>query len=324
MFETVIAADIGSAYTKLATAKKISRNETRAALDPKDTRRVLAFGEAAKQVLNAAEVFPVRGGISDIGLTALMLRRFALDLLGRRSLFGMSLLIALPAGRKRIDIDGAQEAGREAGFRRVGIVDSLLAGAVGAGVDIGARTASMVVDIGRESLDTLVCANGGIIRETSSPFGSSIVDKRILAYFAEEEGVLLSSRTAEKLKKSLGSPMLRIGGRDSYSGTSCFREIRPSVLKEAVSPAIGIMITEIASVIDSIPPEPAADLIENGITLIGGGALQSGLRESMEQSLGVPVRVAGNAESAVIFGMQLALRRETTEDLEAATAKYGA
>lgn len=323
MFETVIAADVGSSVTRLASRRTITENETRAALDPKNSSRVLAVGAEARKFLGATEAYPVRGGISDITLTALMLRRFALELIGRRSLIGVSLRLAFPFAEKPIDLAAAVEAGREAGFRSVTPVSAMLAAAEGAGVDISSDTARMIVDIGCEGMNTLVCANGGAIAETHSPMGSRLVTKRIMAFFANEQHLLISAATAEKLKKALGSPLLRVSGRDPSSGMNSVRELRPSVLRAAVEPAVEMLSGEIAASIMRLPAEAAADLYDNGVVLVGGGALQYGLAESFEAKLGIPVSTAPNAENAVILGMQTMLRRGSVAE-PAALAGSGA
>ncbi|MBR5719324.1 MAG: rod shape-determining protein [Clostridia bacterium] len=308
MFETVIAADIGSENTRVASRSSISKNETRAAIDPDDSSRVLAVGNAGKKLLGASEVFPVRGGIADITLTALMLRRFALEITGRRSLIGMTAYIAQPAKASGIEKSALMEVGSEAGFRRVKLVDALVAGAEGAGVDIGTRSASMIVDIGRESLNTAVFANGGVIHESMSRVGSAMVDKHIMAYFAEEHHLLITSRTAEKLKRSLDKPMLQVGCRSSLTGLPTTKEVRSSVLREAAEFTVNSMCVEIASAINASPPDAAGDLVENGIVLIGGGANQYGLADTLEEKLHIPVCTAANADAAVILGMQQMMR----------------
>ena len=318
MLNNIIAADIGSAFTKLATAKSRSQNETRAALDPGDSRRVLAFGEDAGRVLNASEAYPVRGGVSDIPLTALMLRRFSLGLTKRRALFGMSLLAAIPSCAKSVDRDALLEVGREAGFKKVGLADSLLAGAVGAELDINKPTAQMIVDIGRDTVKTLVFVRGGIIAESVERFGSAAYDRRITAYFAEEQGILLTSAAAERLKMSLDKPVLRVSGRDASSGLPAAREIASSIIRREAAPAAQRLATALASFINALPPEPAGDLLENGVTLIGGGAKRYGLAEELSDALSVPVSVPQSPESAVILGLSKYLRRECPADLEAA------
>lgn len=323
MFETEIAADMGSAVTRLATRKTISSNETRAALDPKNASRVLAVGDASRKLLGATEAYPVRGGIADITLAALMLRRFALELLGRRSLVGVTLKLAFPFAQKPIDRAAAVEVGREAGFRRVILTDSLLAAADGAGVDILSPKANMLVDIGRNSINTAVFANGGVISETASHMGSALADRAIMSYFAEEQRMLIGSAAAERIKKSLGSALIRVSGRDPSSGMPSVRELRPSALREAIKPCIDMLCSEVACAIAALPPDAAADLIENGITLTGGGALQFGLGERFEDLLGVPVTVAQNAENAAILGMQQSLMRGSAVDIDALSKQLG-
>ncbi|MBO4562280.1 MAG: rod shape-determining protein, partial [Clostridia bacterium] len=227
MFETILAADLGSSQTRLATKNEILTEESRAALDPEDTCRVLEVGDRARRLLNTAEAFPVRNGaIADAALAAVMLRRFALKLIKRRPLFGASLTIAAPLAAKPIERAAALETGRGAGFRRVRIVDSLLAGAEGAGLDITGHGARMLADIGRDSVKTAVFASGGIIAESFARFGSSAADRGIRTFLAEEHRLLVGARTAERLKKSLGAPLIRVNGRDASTGLPVSRDIR--------------------------------------------------------------------------------------------------
>ena len=304
MFEFTVAADVGSGVTRLATRNGIKTEETRAALDPMNGNRVLAFGNKAGKLLNVNSVFPVRGGISDVRLTALMIRRFTLDMLKRRSLLGASLRIALPFSVNPLEHEAALDVGREAGFTAVRVFDSLIAGARGAGVDIDDRRASMTVDIGRERMNMLIAASGGAVLERTAGFGSSVFDRHIQAYFAMEQNMLLSFHAAETVKKALDKPIVRVHGRDSLTGQPLMRAVQPRELREALRPTAALVAGEIVRTIEKAPPEAAADLIESGITLIGGGAEQYGLAKTLEEMLGVPVRTAPNAENAVILGMQ--------------------
>jgi rod shape-determining protein MreB len=304
MFEFTVAADVGSGHTRLAARSGIRTEETRAALDPVNGNRVLAFGTKAGKLLNVNSVFPVRGGISDVRLTALMLRRFTLDMLKRRSLFGVSLRIAVPFSCSPLEHEAALDAGREAGFTAVRVFDSMIAGAHGAGVDIDDTRASMTVDIGRERMNMLIAASGGAVLERTAEFGSSVFDRHIQAYFAMEQNMLLSFRAAESIKMSLDKPVVRVHGRDSLTGQPLMRAVSPHELREALRPTAALLAGEIVRTIEKAPPEAAADLLDNGITLIGGGAEQYGLSKTLEEMIGVSVRTAQNAENAVILGMQ--------------------
>lgn len=320
MFENTIAADIGSANTRLATRRETVCEETRAALDPDDRRCVLAVGSASRKLLNANEAYPVRDGIADLTLAAIMLRRFALSLTKRKTLAGMSLLLAVPADENPLKKQALSEVAQEAGFRKVRLVKGLLAGAEGAGVDAKADKASLLVDIGRETMGVLACANGGAVLERTVPIGSHAVDKKIMAWFAEEHGELIASQTAEQLKKRLASPVLRVSVRSSRTGVPVFREVSSAALAEAAAPVVRRMAAEIAFCIESLPPECAADLCDSGVVLIGGGAKQFGLAESIEKLLGISVRPAPNADSAVITGLQSIIRKSSAISADALAA----
>ena len=309
MLEFTLAADMGSGETRIAARNGIVSEESRAALDPANARRVIAFGKKAGYAAEANMVYPLRGGISDPELASVMLRRFALDMLKRRSLFGVSLRLAVPLSESPVVLSSALEVGRRAGFSAVRIFDSMISGAIGAGVDTEGEKAVMTVDIGRDRMNLLAAANGGAILERTARIGSTVFDRRIQAHFAMEHGMLLSFHAAEELKKSLGRPNVRVHGKELSTGRPLMRAFRSSSVRAALEPAVRLVSAEIAKAMEELSPDAAADLIDTGIVLIGGGALQYGLAESLTDALGVPVVTAPNAKTAVIFGMQTEMRR---------------
>lgn len=312
MLDITVAADVGSSETRLATRREIRSEPTRAALDPANASRVLAVGRKAEEILNSNSVFPVRGGVSDVSLTALMLRRFTLDMLKRRSLFGVGLRLAVPASAKRIDIDALLAAGREAGFSRVSAEDGMLAGADGAGVDISGPEARMIADIGRERIGVLIAASGGVLLERTSLFGSSVFDRHLQAHFAMERNLLIGCAAAERIKTELDRPQVRVRGRDSLTGRPLSFAVPSSELREALAPTVRLVAGELAAAINEAPPEAAADILDEGIVLIGGGAMQYGLAKELEKQLGVPTVSAPNARRAAILGMQQSLRKSAS------------
>ena len=303
LFDMTLAADLGSCSTRIASERGVSVNETVAALDPDNSSRVLAVGDNARKILGVTKAYPVRGGIANVSLASLLLRRLALEHLGRRSLMGVSLIMATPSGAPDTLRRAALETGDEAGFKRTRLVDSILAGACGAGLDISSYRAQMIVDIGRETLSAAVFANGGVIGRSFSRCGSVTVDRHLTAWFAREHGLLITSRTAERLKKGLDRPAARVSCRDS-SGMVTVRQVRCAELREAAEFSIGLMCGNILSVINSVPPDAAADLCDTGVTLMGGGALQYGLADSLQRRLSIPVRVAEGPETACVMGMK--------------------
>lgn len=308
MFDFLMAADIGSSETRLATRTGIECDETRVALDPNNANRVLAAGAKAGKLLNASSIFPVRGSIANVTLTAVMLRRFALDMLKRRSLAGVSLRIALPFGVCSTELSAALEVGREAGFTETRLADGAFAGAVGAGVDVFSPEARLTVNIGRDRTSAVVTANGGVIESACAPLGSSVFDSRLQAHFAMEHGMLVSFYTAEKVKKELKSPLIRVHGRDSSTGQPLMRAVRTRELIEASEPVMKRLASFLTSVIGELHPDAAADLLDTGLTLIGGGANMYLLPEGLERLLGIPVRRAANPDTAVILGLRRMLK----------------
>ena len=310
MFETTAAADIGSAFLRIALRSGVFSDEARAALDPSNPTRVLAFGGAARRLLNASEAHPVGECVSDIELTGMMLRRLVLDSSKRHTLFGMNLVIALPPRVRSVERDAAFAAGRAAGFRRITAVEAGLAGAIGAGLDIGGDTAHMTADIGRCGVRMLTFANGGALAAYRTSFGSTAFDRSIAAWLAENKGVAVGMRAAEKLKMCYGGESAGSAGSKLDSGRSQRLSVTDAELEEAMRPAMNRLITAFSSAMNELPPEAAADLIDNGVTLIGGGAKLHGLPKTLSDALGVPVRMAEDPENAVANGMRKAMRGE--------------
>lgn len=306
MLDTVITADVGSAFTKLAARGRIASEESRAVLDPSDGSCILAVGVRSRSLLNAVPVYPVRNGaVANTAVAAIMLRRFALDLIGRRSLCGVSLRLLMPLCSTELQRLSAAQAAREAGFRRVSAADSMLCGARGAGVEVEGERAVMVADIGRDKLCAAVCANGGSIVQRMHSIGSADFEKCLQAHFACEHGLLLGSRAAELLKRSMHMPTVRAVGKDSESGRASAVTVKASELQSAVEPVYDALCGELTETLNITPPDAAADICDSGIVLIGGGAKQFGLCKAIEKRLKLKVRSADNAECAAVYGASL-------------------
>ena len=175
MLETILYADLGSAVTKLAARGRVACQESRVALDPQDGSCVLAVGDRCKSLLNTTPAYPVRGGcVANAALAAVMLRRMSLDLLKRRSLFGVELRLLLPGCSTQLQRLYALEMARTAGFHRVRIMDSLLLSAVGAGLDVMNPSAVMVADVGRDKLAVGAFANGGALCRSLRIYASEV------------------------------------------------------------------------------------------------------------------------------------------------------
>ena len=303
MLETVLYADLGSAVTKLAARGKIEVQESRVALDPSDGSCVLAVGDKARRLLNAATVYPVRGGKpANIELCAIMLRRMALDMLNRKTLFGVSLCMLVPPSAPKMQRLAAAELAKAAGFKRVFFRDASAAGADGAGIDYSIPKATMIADLGRDKLSAAALANGGTLSHFACGLGSADFDRAIQCHFASEHGLLVGTKAAEQIKKSLYLPYLSAVGRSAEDGSPVRSAVKSREVLAALKPTYRAVAEELTKALDKTPPEAAADICDTGIVLIGSGALLCGLADELRAALGVPVRTAANAERAVIYG----------------------
>lgn len=303
MFETLVYADMGSAYTKLFARGSCSIDESRIALDPDNDSCVLAVGSKCRSLLNAVPVFPVRGGaVANSMLASIMLRRMTLELLKRKTLLGVSVRLLLPDSMGVMQKQAACAAAKEAGFLRVSIEDTLLAGARGAGLDIDRAEAVMTADLGRDKLAAAVQANGGTVSQSFHRIGSRDFERTLQAYFAEEHGMLIGSLTAETLKKSLHVPNVPVCGRSAATGEPKVMLVRSSELRAALSRVYTAIADELTEALNAAPPEAAADICERGVLLIGGGARQYTLCEELGQRLRLSVSAADNADTAAVYG----------------------
>jgi len=303
MLETILYADLGSAVTKLSAKGRTVCEESRVALDPGNSSCVLAVGDKCRGLLNAVPVYPVRGGaVANITLAAIMLRRMSLTLLKKRSLFGVELRLLLPGCCSQMQRLYAVDMARTAGFRRVRIMDSLLLSAAGGGLDVLSPQAVMTADLGRDKLAVGVFANGGAVSQSAHHIGSFDFERALQNYFAVEHGMLIGSRTAEAVKKSLHLPSIAVNGRAAEGGSARLVTVKSSALRQALEPAYKKLCSELAEALALTPPEAAADIYDSGIVLTGGGAYQYGLAEKLTEMLGVPVSTAPNAEVAAVYG----------------------
>lgn len=324
MFETVVCADIGSAYTKLYCRGAAVCDESRAALDPNNESCVLGIGGKSRQLLNTCAVYPVRGGaVANTMLAAIMLRRMTLDMLNRKTLLGVSLKLLLPKSLGSMQALAACDTAKAAGFHRVRTADLLLCAADGAGLDISSPCAVMIADIGRDKLAAAVCANGGTVCQSLRRFGSADFEKTLRAWFASEHGLLVGSRAAELVKKSLHLPNIPVCGRAASSGEPVSRTLRSSEIRAALKPVYDALASELTEALNTVPPDAAADICDRGIMLTGGGAEQFGICGELEARLGVPVRAAANAGLAAVYGAGEGPRREGRAQKRAAAMLAG-
>ncbi|MEJ5979091.1 rod shape-determining protein [Novosphingobium sp. PS1R-30] len=281
--------------------------------------RVLAVGEDAKLMMGKTPdhiktVRPLRNGvISDIDVAEQMIKHFIKKAQGRRGkpLFGPEIVICVPSGSTRVERRAIRDAASNAGARKVWLIDESMAAAIGANLPVTDPLGSMVVDIGGGTTEVGVISLGGMNMSMSARVGGDNMDEAIALHVRRHHNLLIGETTAERVKKTLGraGPMDKgqpvqalIKGRDTTRGVPREISILQSEIADALAESVGQILELVRSALEKIAPEIAADIIESGICLTGGGALLAGIDVALAEETGLPVRVADNPLSCVAIG----------------------
>ncbi|MBR4434558.1 MAG: rod shape-determining protein [Clostridia bacterium] len=309
MFIRTIAADIGSVNTRLLTKEGLFTKRTLCAVDLKTGANIAAIGAAG--VSGGNEASPIkRGAAANTELLAAFLSRINRDITGRRSAARTELVIALAqsmsAGKKLAFLKAAQTAG----FRRCDIADASLMCAIGAGIDVFSDRAALVADIGAKTVKCAAVANGGVIFESAAEFGSDRVDEAIRAHFRDSCGVIIGRRTAEFIKIDPGAGGFTVDGRSVKDGLPRTVKAEKSKVEACVLSGLLETVRFIADSVRALSAEAAADIMDTGITLVGGGAMTRGLAGLISEETGVKTRVAEDAENALARGLKRAVFSE--------------
>jgi rod shape-determining protein MreB len=238
-----------------------------------------------------------------------MLRYFIQKVHRRRLLAKPRVVVCVPSGITGVEQRAVEEATIAAGARRAYIIEEPMAAAIGAGLPIHEPTGNMVVDIGGGTTEVAIISLGGIVTSTSIRIGGDELDDAIIQHVKKEYSLLLGERTSEAIKLAIASvyPMpeeliAEIKGRDLVSGLPKTIHITAEEIRKAVEEPVNAIIDAIKSTLDRTPPELAADVMEQGIVLTGGGALLRGLDERLKHETGMPVHIADNPLSSVAIG----------------------
>ena len=282
----------------------------------KNRNQVLAVGEEARQMIgrtpgNIVAIRPLRNGvISDYDVTEKMLQYFIKRCTGKTRLGAPRVMICIPSQATEVEKRAVMDAARNSGARSVYLVEEPLAAAVGAGIDISEPNGRMVVDIGGGTCDIAVISLGGIVVRSSLKVAGDTFDEAIIRYVRSHYKLMIGERTAEELKIKVGSAVeglraekLAIKGRNLVTGLPDEVIISSEQVREAVADSVKAIADNLHSVLERTPPELAADIMEAGILMTGGGALLYGLDKYLEDMTGVSVRVAEGAVSCVANGV---------------------
>ena len=287
----------------------------------KDTGKLYAVGEEAQKMLgrtpgNIVAVRPLRDGvISDYSTTEMMLKYFIRKVTKNR-LFKPKIMVCVPSGVTEVEERAVIDAATQAGGRHVYLIEEPIAAAIGAGIDISQACGSMVVDIGGGTSEVAIISLGGIVTSTSLRVAGDALDSAIVNYIRKEFSLAVGDRTAEEIKITIGSayPLdreekMEIRGRDLVSGLPMTIEINSIHIREALAEPVGSIINSIKQTLEATPPELAADIMEYGITLTGGGAHLRGLDKLITAETGMPVNIANEPLNCVALGTGMVLEQ---------------
>lgn len=319
MFSKDIGIDLGTANTLVYMRGKgiIIREPSVVAVDVK-MDRVRYVGQEAKDVIgrtpgSIVAVRPLKDGvIADFDMTTSMLQEFIRKALKGRAFAGsrVRVIICIPSGVTAVERRAVKEATQNAGAKRVSIIEEPMAAAIGAGLPVADPTGSMIVDIGGGTSEVAVISLGGIVTSRSVRVAGDEFDSSIINYIKKKYNLLIGERTAENIKIAIGSaypyadnePSMDIKGRNLLNGLPENITVTSEEIREALSEPLSHVIEAIKVTLEKTPPELAADIIDQGIMLVGGGALLKGLDLLIHAETGMPVKVAERPLDCVADG----------------------
>ncbi|AKL95091.1 rod shape-determining protein MreB [Clostridium aceticum] len=316
LFSRDMGIDLGTANTLVyVKGKGIVLREPSVVAIQSDTKTVLAVGEEAKRMIgrtpgNIIAIRPMKDGvIADFDITQNMLKYFIRKVYSRKTLISPRVVVCVPSGVTEVEKRAVEEAALQAGAREAYLIEEPMAAAFGAGLPVEEPTGSMVVDIGGGTTEVAIISLGGIVTAKSIRVGGDELDEAIVQYIKRQYNLMIGERTAEEVKITIGSAYPReieekmlIRGRDLVSGLPKTLEISSKEILEALKEPVSQVVDAIKYTLEKTPPELAADIMEMGIMLTGGGALLAGLDELVRKETGMPVQIAEEPLDCVALG----------------------
>ncbi len=324
-FSSDLAIDLGTANTLLyVKGKGIVLSEPSVVavrVDNRTKNRVLAVGDDAKKMLgktpgNIVAIRPMRDGvIADFEVTEVMLRYFIHKVHNRRSFVRPRIVIAVPSGITQVEKRAVRESAESAGAREVFLIEEPMAAAIGAGLPITEPTCNMIVDIGGGTTEVAVISLAGIVFSKSIRVVGDKMDDSIAQHIKRKYNLLIGERSAEIIKQTIGSAYpdpdsvetIEVKGRDLASGIPKILSIDSEEIRLAISEQIDAIIEIVKLALEQTPPELAADIVDRGIVLTGGGSLLKNLDVLIREETSLPVTVTDDPLSTVALGSGAAL-----------------
>ena len=306
--------DLGTANTLVhVKGRGIVLREPSVVAIKSDTGDVLAVGEEAKQMIgrtpgNIVAIRPMKDGvIADFDVTQAMLKYFIRKAMRCKSFVRPRVVVGVPSGVTEVEKRAVIDAAQQAGAREAYLIEEPMAAAIGAGLPVEEATGSMVVDIGGGTTEIAVISLGGIVTSRSIRIGGDEMDSSIVQYIKRMYNLMIGERTAEEIKISVGTAIVTpdtdrtmdIRGRDLVSGLPKTLTIHAKEIREALNEPIYKIIDAVKNTLEKTPPELAADVMDHGIMMTGGGALLMNLDKLLSHETGMPVLVSEDALSCV-------------------------
>ncbi len=320
-----MAIDLGTANTLVyVRGRGIVLNEPSvvAIKEYNGKKQVLAVGNDAKQMLgrtpgNIKAIRPLKDGvIADFEIAEEMIKYFIRKVHNRRTFASPMIIVCVPSGSTAVESRAIQESAEAAGARKVWLIDEPMAAAIGAGLPVTEPTGSMVVDIGGGTTEVAVLSLGGIVYARSVRVGGDKMDSAIISYIRRTMNLLVGESSAERIKKEIGCacPPLKgegrtidIKGRDLLNGVPKEIEVSEKQIAEALSEPVAAIVEAVKVALENTAPELAADIVDKGIVLTGGGALLTNLDQVLRNATGLPVSIAEEPLACVAKGTGNAL-----------------
>ena len=308
-FSHDMGIDLGTANVK---GRGIVLREPSVVAIKSDTGDVLAVGEEAKQMIgrtpgNIIAIRPMKDGvIADFDVTQAMLKYFIRKAMNSKSFVRPRVVVGVPSGVTEVEKRAVIDAATQAGAREAYLIEEPMAAAIGAGLPVEEATGNMVVDIGGGTTEIAVISLGGIV-VSKIRVGGDEMDSSIIQYIRRVYSLMIGERTAEEIKINIGTAVItpkseksmQIRGRDLLSGLPKTVEVKSSEIREALADPIFKIVEAVKGTLERTPPELAADIMDHGIMMTGGGALLANLDKLIAKETGMPVIIADDALSCV-------------------------
>jgi rod shape-determining protein MreB and related proteins len=320
VFSSDMAIDLGTANTLVYVKGRgvvVNEPSVVAIVNHRGRKQVLAVGQEAKEMVgrtpgNIEATRPLRDGvIADFEVAEEMIKHFIRKVHRRGGFASPQIVVCVPSGATPVERRAIQESAESAGARRVFLIEEPMAAAIGAGLPVTEPNGSMVVDIGGGTTEVAVISLGGIVYAKSVRVGGDKMDEAIIGYIRRNHNLMIGEATAERIKKEIGSACLpedgegeviAIKGRDLMNGVPKELVISQRQVAEALAEPVGAIIETVRVALEHTAPELAADIVDKGIVLTGGGALLHNLDYVLRHATGLPVTIAEDPLSCVALG----------------------